>query len=544
MIYVLTDKAPLMHHPVSHHTSPEQEGALKEFLNKYDANIAGTLTCFDRIIFKGHLPISWPEGMESFLRREKVLIKDFKSYVTKISERVKDHARQMAEDAERPYIHLRRQTDKEADARAMAERDGITEGLVCVYTRVEQAQSFKLQVGKGRPRLRCAQPRCLCIYFYIIDPAFGLIHIRLQTWFPFTIQVYLNGHDWLARQLQRKNIEFELIENAFVACADWEKAQRVANSFAGLNWSFRLERMARQVNPLMKDLLKGMRHRWSIEQAEHATDVVFTNIRLLARLYPQLVEHATLRWGSADVLGFLGRKLDGRFTGECRSSAKRTWRANPRLQGVRVKHWVNRNAIKMYNKQPTLLRIETVINRPYEFKVRRPGIKKGEPVVDWFRMSKSVRYLPRYAEVALQANSRYLQGLSVVEDLSGFVQTIDSICEPAVRQSRRAPALNPLRKREVALFAAVLRGEHTLHGFTSRQLLHAAGIRPPACPVKRRRLSSKVYRRLNTLRVHGLLAKIPRSRRWRVTKRGHALMSAALKLKTHELPTQLLALAA
>lgn len=137
----------------------------------------------------------------------------------------------------------------------------------------------------------------------------------------------------------------------------------------------------------------------------------------------------------------------------------------------------------MYNKQPPLLRIETVINRPYEFKVRRPGLRKGKLVADWFRMSKHVRNLPRYAEVALQANTRYLQGLAVVENLSTYVQTIDTLCEPVVRRSRRARGLNPLRKRETALFAAVLRGEHTLHRFTSRDVMpQLRGARVPASP--------------------------------------------------------------
>lgn len=511
---------------------------MQEFAKKHAENIEGILNCFDRMILKGYLPISWPDGMESFLRREKVLVKDFKRYVVKTSARVVEHAKTMANEQQRPFCHIRGKLDKEAMARDLAGRDGIKEGLICVFTRVEQAQSFKLKFGKGRPHLVSDQPKCLCVYFYFMEPVFGLIHVRIQTWFPFTVQVYLNGHEWLARQLDRRNIQYKQIENCFVACANWGQANRIAASLAGWNWSYSFERLARKVNPLMKDTLRGMRHRWSVEQAEFASDLVFKDQHMLAALYPRLVEHATLRWNASDILGFLGRKLDGRFTGECRTHTKQ------RHQGVRVKHWVNCNAIKMYNKQPTLLRIETVINRPYEFKVRRPGIRKGQMVAGWFRMSKHVRFLPRYAEVSLQANSRYLQGLAIVEDLSAFVNTIDTICEPVVRQDRRARGLNPLRKREAALFAAVLRGEHSLHGFTSRDLLKITGISPCACPVKRRRLSSKIYRRLNMLRVHGLLAKVPRSRRWRVTQLGQAFMSAALKLKTHDLPNQFLNLAA
>ena len=511
---------------------------MKEFLDKHTGNIAGVLNCFDRIIYKGHLPISWPEGMESFLRREKVLIKDFKRYVTKVSQRLVEHAQQTAAKEKRPYWYVKGKMGKEAEARALAARDGITEGLICVFTRVEQAQSFKLRYGEGRPYLVSSQPKCLCVYFYFMDPTFGLIHVRLQTWFPFTVQVYLNGHEWLARQMSRKEIEFEQMENAFVAIGDWNKANRLAASFAGLSWPVLLERLACKVNPLMNDLLRGMRHHWSVEQAEYATDILFTDGARLPGLYPQLVEHATLRWGASDILGFLGRKLDGRFTGEYRTEMKR------RHEGIRVKHWINANAIKMYNKQPTLLRIETVINRPHEFKVRRPGRRHGRLVVEWFPMSKRVRYLPRYAEVSLQANSRYLQGLSVVTDLSEQVRAIDTVCEPVVREQHRARGLNPLRKREVALFAAVLHGEYALHGFTFRDIARVAGIRLPSDPKERRRLSSKVYRRFALLRAHGLIAKIPRSRRWRVTHKGHAFMAAALKLKTHDLPVCMCDLAA
>jgi len=511
---------------------------LKEFLDKHAESIAGVLNSFDRIIFKGHLPISWPEGMESFLRREKVLVKDFKPYVTRVSKRVTDHAREVAAEAKRPHRHVRGKLDKEAEARQLAEADHITEGLVCVFTRVEQAQSFKLKFGKGRPLLVGDQPKCLCVYFYLMDRVFGLIHVRLQTWFPFTVQVYVNGHEWLARQMKAKGLGFEQIENAFVVLSDAAKANRLASSFAGLDWPRVLERWAHHANPLFKDLLRGMRYRWGVEQAEYATDILMKTPAALKGLYPALVEHATLRWAASDILGFLGRKLDGRFSGDYRTEVKR------RMEGVRVKHWVNANAIKMYNKHPLLLRIETVINRPYQFKVRRPGRRHGRLVVEWFPMSKRVRYLPRYAEVSFQANSRYLQGLSVVTDLSEQIRVIDTVCEPVLREQHRTRGLNPLRKRETALFAAVLHGEHALHGFTFRDIARVAAIRLPSDPKQRRRLSSKVYRRFAMLRAHGLIAKIPRSRRWRVSHKGHAFMAVALKLKTHDLPIHMYDLAA
>jgi len=57
---------------------------------------------------------------------------------------------------------------------------------------------------KGRPFVQPAKRECLFLYFYFMDREFGMIHVKLQTWFPMPIQVYVNGHEWLARKLTSK----------------------------------------------------------------------------------------------------------------------------------------------------------------------------------------------------------------------------------------------------------------------------------------------------------------------------------------------------
>lgn len=78
---------------------------------------------------------------------------------------------------------------KEEDARRIAARDGLTQGLVCVYRVVEPCLSFRIVPGPRRPRLQAARRKCLFFHFYYLDREFGLMHIRLQSWFPFTIQI-------------------------------------------------------------------------------------------------------------------------------------------------------------------------------------------------------------------------------------------------------------------------------------------------------------------------------------------------------------------
>ena len=75
---------------------------MKNFLKKHRKFVTDTLSCFDRIMFKRHSPLTWPEAMERLIAREGLLNKDFKKFVSNQSERVKEHAKRMAEKAGQP----------------------------------------------------------------------------------------------------------------------------------------------------------------------------------------------------------------------------------------------------------------------------------------------------------------------------------------------------------------------------------------------------------------------------------------------------------
>jgi len=505
---------------------------MKNFIEKHEDKITGSLSCFDRVLFKGYLPIRDGKGMESFMASRGLLLKDFKGFVTVCSQVIKDHAHEVAQKNGRPFIHLTASKGKEGRARLIAEQDRIDQGLICVFSCIEQCQSFKLRYAKGRgkPRIVSAQPRCLCLYFYIMDREFGLMHVRIQTWFPFVVQIYVNGHEYLARKLNKYGIGYQQIENAFVRIDDLKRAQRFADRFAHKNWPRILSSFAKRVNPLMKKLLKGMDYYWITEQAEYATDIMFSNPASLSLLYQKLLRHATVCFSAQDVMTFLGRKLHGNFKGDIGNIFK------TRLPGARIKHRMKGNWIKMYNKHGCVLRIETVINHPYEFRIRRRAKRKGKLVLGWYPMAKRVTNLFRYAEVSLMANNRYLEALSAVDDPRQAYRILNRLCEPVIRDGRRTRGLNPLRKDDVRLFAAILQGEHFVNGFRNRDVAKALGICRSSDLRERRRRSARVSRLLRLLRAHGLIAKIPRSRRYRLTLRGATLMSAALYLREEDFP--------
>jgi len=169
---------------------------MRKFIQNHTRKITGTIACFDRFIFKGYLPISWAESMERFMGSQGLLIKDVKAFVSDKSERVKQHGRTIAEAAGRPYISLTRKERKEEEARSIAQRDKITQGMICVFTTVEAYQTFKMVPGEKRPHLINARRKCLCLYFYFIDREFGFMHVRIPTWFPSrsrSVSMVMNG---------------------------------------------------------------------------------------------------------------------------------------------------------------------------------------------------------------------------------------------------------------------------------------------------------------------------------------------------------------
>jgi len=205
------------------------------------------------------------------------------------------------------------------------------------------------------------RPRqCLHFYWSLIDPDFGWMHVRLQSWAPYSIQVYVNGREWLARQLDRRGIAYSKSDNKITWVADVEATRQLCDSFTHTAWPSFLDRLARMVNPLLPDLQQAGfgSYWWVIDQCEYATDLLFKERDVLETVRDDLVAAAMTGFGATDVLRFLDRKPHPAFTGEVTIDRK------TRPEGCRVKFRLKANAIKFYDHQ-NVLRIE--INNPRGF---------------------------------------------------------------------------------------------------------------------------------------------------------------------------------
>ena len=389
---------------------------MDQFIAKHAAAIEGTLSCFDRPSFRGDLPFFSGHAMAAFLESTQVHRWDLKRFLIEQAERLKTHARRMAEAAGRPCEYLPGASDKDALARALAKRNGITQGLVCIYSVVEPCRTFSLR-WQERHYVQSAKRKCLFLSYDFMDPDLGLIHVKLQTGFPLRIQLYVNGHEWLARKLTRHGIRDTKLDNAFLWIEDFPRAQIFADRLVTVGWVDLLQRYARRVNPLLGDLLDPMQYYWVTAQAEYSTDLVFKRLQHLQDVAPRLREYGPRAFSARDVMTFLGRTLHGTVEGEVITDL-REHDLRGRLPGRRVKHRMKQNRIKMDDKAGLVLRIETVINAPEECRVRRRVRRCGRRKTEWVPLRKRVAYLFRYREIYRQCNSRYLAALAQVDQLT------------------------------------------------------------------------------------------------------------------------------
>ena len=516
---------------------------MNQFTEKYRAQITGVLSGFDRLVFRGTLlrlyhgywdhalQATVAKGMEEYLWQNKIHFKDYAAYVKQTSERVKQASLRKFEEQKLKVMFVRSaKADKEGIARQFAMQQGITQGPVCALSCLEPTPTYE---HRGI-HIICRERPCQVLYHYQIHPQLGWLYARLQTWFPFNIQVGCNGREWLARQMDRHRLKYRQQGNCFVWIEDFVRAQRLLQQQLRMNWAKLLNTLATQLNPIHASIFRNYpaEYYWTCYQSEWATDVNFRDPEFLKRLMPILVRHAMLSHSSPDIMRYFGRKLTqsgavpGTFNGTLQSDLKR------RVEGERVKYRMNGNSLKFYDKAysqhgAVLRAAETTINDVKDFRVFRP--KAGGPKDDlqWRQMRKSIADLHRRAEVSDQSNERLLDALAQVDD----TQTLNELTAAVQRRTRwngrSVRALYPWAE-DKALLAATNHGEFLLNGFRNRDLQRLLYDSEATEPDERRRRSAVISRKIRLLRAHRLVMKVGRTHRYQITNLGRAILNAVL----------------
>ena len=203
---------------------------MNDFIARYQDQLNGVLSGFDRLVFRGNLPLNHEAGMKGYLWAHGLGLKDFGEHAEQISVRTKEASLAVMETAGRPVHYLNSgKYDKQQMARAIATADGIVNGPICALKAVELCSSYAIRGNRVERKLQLERSyrKCLFLYQYWMHPLFGFMSARLQTWFPFPIHIYLNGREWLARQMDQAGIRYRRHDNCFTWIEDFGRAQKL-----------------------------------------------------------------------------------------------------------------------------------------------------------------------------------------------------------------------------------------------------------------------------------------------------------------------------
>lgn len=525
---------------------------MNQFIEKFATHIKGVLTGFDRLVLRGHLrQIVYSQGLLAYLWDRKVLLKHFGRHVEETSRQIKQASLEVAKQQQRPCLYLQSsQVSKEETAQKIAVQDKVEQGLICALSCVEPCMSFEVirNAQSQELELRSALRKCLHVYHYWKHPQLGFLYARLQTWFPFSVQIGLNGREWLARTMDQQGMKYQKQDNCFTWIEDYAQAQKWMDEQLKADWPQLLNTIAEQLNPVHQQIFSHfpLQYYWSVYQSEWAMDLGL-DPEQLRRLYPKLLRLGMTCFSCSDVLRFLGKKptLEGQVPANLLAQVTSDLRR--RREGVRIKHFLGANSIKLYDKAYTermaVLRPEFTMNDPSRFLVYRPK-EGGDPQdLQWRTLRRGIADIYQRAQVCQKALNRYCDALASVDDSSTLEQLIHHLERRVQWQGHPVRALHPFACQDQELLQSVNRGEFTLHGFRNADLRALLYATPATSPREERKRSSAVSRKLRLLRAHGLIQKLPHTYRYQVTEKGRQIINAVLAAR-HATVNHLLAQAA
>ena len=509
----------------------QEVDSMCKMLDQYKDKIKGSFSFFDRLIINGYIRSFIAEEMRPYaLSRLGVLYKDFKTYFTGITNDLKTHIEDCAAELGRPVIFLpAASTCKEDKAKSVLQDNPVEDGLICVLKTLETCTTAKV-VGSdsGKLRLKTSRTKCLHYYLYYLDKEYGFMFVKIQSWFPFNIQVYINGRELMKHVFDNHGISCKCYDNSFTEISDIAKAQELADKFDSAKLSRHLESFARSINPFLDTVIKktGRSYFWCVNQCEYATDTMFKERAFLEDIYPSLVGHAFYDFTCTDVFTFLGRKLSPQFQGEAVSDYK------CRPVGCRIKFRLKSNSIKMYDKS-SVLRVETTINDPRDFKVfGSVHHRDGTESHGWKPMGKTIANLYRYAEISKASNQRFLDAMVDIVPVKSTLKEIDTICTGKKVDGKHVTGFNVWSPETCRLMETVCDGKYLVRSFRNKDI--SKSLFPGVSDPKKR--SAKTSRTIKKLRLHGLVKKVPRSRRYHVTSKGRRVMGALIEFRHKDYP--------
>lgn len=489
---------------------------MESITDKYKTLLSGVLSCYDRIVITGTLPVlSNARMLTTYMFENQIRIFDYAKFAEPFRDIIKSNADQLAKASGVEIEYIRRgNIRKEALIEEKIKQRGDHPGLVHILSVMEKCTTYKPWHDKpsGKNYLKYDESKCVTYYFYFIDEDLGLCFVRVPTWLPFKLQIFFNGHGWLEKELDKRGVKNKKLDNAFIEIADWSKAQQISDGFSIDKLHNKLDTFAKRYCPVHEHF-KQVYH-WSILQCEYATDIVFKRQKDLAPIYEELIACAMHTVKPKNVVTFLGKKLDPRYEGEVGN------RYQIRIQGSRIKHTMGKASIKMYDKFSQILRVETTTNDVSFFKhYREVRHRDASCSFKYAAVKKNIYSLAPLSEILRACNQRYIEFISSIDDHTIGHKKLEKATTDKVHNNRNYKGFNFFKQSDKELMLTIASGEFNIYGFRSKDLKERIG-----------KTTSQISRILKRLRVHGLIKKAGKTYKYYLTTLGKEIISCSQKV--------------
>ena len=492
--------------------------------------INGILETFDRMIINGYLlNLCNYRQFLYYLIENNIKLVDFDKFALKETEELCNYIDNYIKENNVETIYLNSgKIDKNEIVMTELEKNPNKTGLITALSAVEICNTMTVKPNKETQKLEVTSrpTKCKHYYFYYNDEEFGLMYLKIQTWFPYNVQIYINGREYLSKLLDKNNIKYEMYNNSFSYIENFIKAQELADGILNQKISDSFDGLIKQINVHLPKIEKIFSHSyyWCIDQCEFATDINFKNRDDLSLFYKTLVETTYFTFSSEDIYSFFGRnvtRIHMFSKGEIVSDLRH------RYQGYRIKFKINNNQIKMYDKGNNL-RIEVTINNPKDFKV----LKEIERIIEhksiekekvWITMGKSISNLYRYVEISKSITKRYIEALPDINIDEVPISEINKVSSSTIVNDRKYTGFNILERDTLKLFSIISSGEYLINGF-SNKLIREKYFEKEIT----KKDINKLTRLLSKLKAHGIIKKVARKNKYYLTTNGRKIINSIL----------------
>ncbi len=241
------------------------------------------------------LSLQSPRQFLFYLISNSVKLVDFHSFAKQQTDSLCLHIDSYANDCGVDITYLSSpKTNKDELARAVFDNDPSRTGLIAAFSSVELCRTMTVVSNHQTLKLETAsrQTKCKHYYLYYNDEEFGWMFIKIQTWFPYNVQLYINGREYLSKLFDKNGINYQMYHNSFSFIDDFDKAQKIANDILNKKISSSFDGMIKKINVHLPVIEQTMGHSyyWCLDQCEFATDINFKKREDLSIIYKKLVE--------------------------------------------------------------------------------------------------------------------------------------------------------------------------------------------------------------------------------------------------------------